>query len=358
MATALTPDGRDKLARHLFGYSSTSFPGAGQCYISLHSAAPGDAGSSQISSGRTQVTLSYDGGNKWFTNASAISVAAVSGSIQWYALWHSPGTGNVWFQGALGSPVTISGVHSVIIPANSLRIYATPPDGSNKGGIADKGAELVLGHFLGASSWTMPTSFSLRCHSADPTRTGNASVSYTYPSLTSLCMEDVGAPFWRGYDIIDLSNATRYWSAQDSVGNTLIYGDAGSGNFAFSYVGPGDAYGGNGFDISGAVDSTFTGGTYNAFRVSFDIVSQPVNGDVDSGTISSTLSMSGTLTPSLFATLTASLTLAGLISVGSTSVAVASAVLTLNAQIGPSAPGIPFASEAVLYESSLTLQTI
>lgn len=355
MATALTAEGRDKLPRHLFGNASTTFPG---CYLSLHSAQPGNSGASQISSGRQAVTFTWDSTNKWYKNA-AVSVPSVSGSIQWVALWPAAGTGNVRFEGQLPAPVGISGTHSVIIPADTLRVYAPAPDGSNKGGIADKGAELVLGHFLGVSSWMMPTSFNLRCHSADPTRTGNANVSYTYPTAQGLYMEDVSGGFWRGYDIILAANATRYWSATDTSGNALAFGDAGSGNKAYCSQSTGDSYGGNGIDTSGNADSTFTGGTYNSLRVAFDVQTGIVNGDVNSGTMTAAMTMSGSVTPSLLSgTLVGSLSITPLISVGSTSVARGEAMIRLNAQIGDSAPGVGFSVEGLLYESLVTLQIL
>lgn len=358
MATALTAEGQDKVSRHLFGNSATTYPGAGQCYLSLHSAQPGDSGASQISSGRVAVAMSYDATNKWFTNASAVSVPSVSGSVQWVALWHSPGTGNVWFQGQLPAPVGISGTHSVIVPANALKVYATPPDGSNKGGIADKGAELVLGHFLGVASWTMPTSFRLRCHSADPTRTGDVSVSYTYPSSVGVYMEDLAAGFWRGYDIILAANATRYWSATDGT-NTLAFGDCGSGNKAYCSASTGDSYGGNGMDTSGSADSTFTGGAYNSFRVTFDVASGIVNGDVTSSTI--TTAGAGTLAVTL-SLRSSVLTLAGtgtfLVSLGSTVNARVNFSGSSNIQIGDSVPACSRVFLSTLYPSNVSLQTL
>lgn len=354
MATALTAEGQDKVSRHLFGDSATTYPGAGQCYLSLHSAQPGDSGAWQVSSYRQPVAMSYDATNKWFTNASAVSVPAVSGYVDWVALWHSPGTGNVWFQGQLPAPVGISGTHSVIVPANALKVYATPPDGSNKGGIADKGAELVLGHFLGVASWTMPTSFRLRCHSADPTRTGDVSVSYTRPSSVSRYMEYLADSFWRGYAIISAADATQYWSATDGT-NTLAFGDCGSGNKAYS----GGYYGGNGMDTSGSADSTFTGGAYNSFRVTFDVASGIVNGDVTSSTI--TTAGAGTLAVTL-SLRSSVLTLAGtgtfLVSLGSTVNARVNFSGSSNIQIGDSVPACSRVFLSTLYPSNVSLQTL
>lgn len=364
MSTSLTAEGRDLLSRHLLGDSATTFPGVGQCWVSLHSAQPGNAGSWQISASRVQVAMSYDSTNKWFTNASAVSIPSVSGSIQWVALWHGAGTGFVWFEGQLPSPVGISGSHSVIIPANALKIYATPPDGSNKGGIAERGFELVAGHFLGVSSWTMPTSFYMRTHSANAGVTGNGSLASTLSPALSKSMEYDHTNTFRGvaYFAPGYSGNSRYWSTTDASGNALCWGECASGEQAWAnYFGDGGAV--NRVDASGADDSTapYSGHTFTftSLRVSFDVASGIVNGDVNSGTMTAATVAAGSLIASLRATLNAATTsVIALISVGSTSVAVGTAHCICNAQIGDSAPGSGFSVEGLLYESLVTLQVL
>lgn len=354
MSTSLTVEGRDKLSRHLLGDSATTFPGVGQCWVSLHSAQPGNAGSWQISAYRAQVAMSYDSMNKWFTNASAVSIPYVSGTIQWVALWHGAGIGFVWFEGQLPAPVGISGTHSVVIPANALKIYATPPDASNKGGIAEKGFELAVGHFLGVSSWTMPTSFVARAHSASAGVTGNANLSATLVTLPKTFVHDTGNWF-RGEDYYATGTPgmTRYWSTTDSSGNALCYGEVKPGVTAWTDGGY------NRVDASGSDDHGTGSATYTSLRVSFDVASGIVNGDVNSGTMTAATVAAGSLIASLRATLNAAATsVIALISVGSTSVAIGTAHCICNAQIGDSAPGSGFSVEGLLYESLVTLQVL
>lgn len=359
MSTALTAEGRDLLSRHLLGDSATSFPAG--CWLTLHSAQPGNAGASQINALRTAVSLSYDATNKWFTNSSPISVASVTGTVNWVALWHGAGTGNVWFEGQVSSPITVSGA-SVLIAANSLKIYATAPDGSNKGGIAEKGAELGIGHFLGVSSWSMPTSFALRTHSASAGVTGNANLSATLASLAKSFTYDTGNFFYgTPYYSPGYSGNSRYWSTTDASGNALIYGEAASGEQAWAdYFADSKAL--NRVDFSGAADSTDSlpghTVTYNSMRVSFDVASV-VNGDVASGTLVVNTVASPSVTLSLrSSTAICAATCIALISVGSTSVARGIVYCTANAQIGDSAPGIGFAGETLLFDSLVSLQIL
>lgn len=363
MATALTAEGRNLVSKHLLGDSATTYPGAGQCYLSVHSAQPGNAGSSQLGS-RVACAMTYDAVNKWFTNSSPASISGATGTIYWAALWHSAGTGNVRFEGAVTTPITIPSGGSALIPANSLRIYATPPDGSHKGGFAEKGAELVLGHFLGVASWAMPTSFGYRTHSASAGVTGNANVlaSFSGGALKPFEYSTADRFLGQAYQAAGYSGNSRFWSATDASGNALCYGEVSTGEQAWADFGTGSGQALNHVDASGAADSTVSDGsrtaTYTALRVSFEIPTV-ISGNVNSGVITMAQSMALTAILTLKAPVTTlSSTMALIVSVGSTTQARVSMAMSMRLQIGDSAPGVGFCWQTLLYPSKLSLQTL
>lgn len=360
MATALTVEGRDLVGRHLLGDSATTYPGTGQCYISLHSARPGNAGSSQLHGSRVACALTYDAANKWFSNASPVSVPNVTGSVQWAALWHSPGTGNVRFEGQVSPTLGMATTGSVLIPAGAIKIYATPPDGSHKGGIAEKGAELVLGHFLGVASWAMPTTpFGYRTHTASAGVTGNANLLASFSGGGSLkAFEFITANEFaaQAYKPPSYVGSSKFWSMTDSSGNALCYGEVVTGEPAWTdYYSSGGGYGLNGCDFSGDPDAT---SNVTAMRVSMDVTSA-VAGDVNSGVITMAQSMALTAILTLKAPVTTlSSTMALIVSVGSTTQARVSMAMSMRLQIGDSEPGVGFCWQTLLYPSKLSLQTL
>ena len=350
MATALTAEGRDLFSRHLLGDSPTTFPSGS--WLSLHSAQPGNSGASQISSSRVAVgSWTWDPTNRWWTNSSPISVASVLGTVNWVALWHSAGSGNVWFEGQVASPFTMASSGSVLIPANALRIYATPVDGSNLGGLTDYTAQYVVGHFLGVSSWSMPSSFTERWHSASATHTGNANLSGSSGAVSQSFIYSTGNQF-KGQAY--LTSTSSHWSTTDGSGNASCSGTCvGS---AWVNAGGGDPT--NHVDFSG-VDDDNSSVTYSSMRLSFNAIAGIGPGDVALGTLIVNTSATPTLIPSLRApVMSVSCSATPLISVGSTSNFRGTVYCTCSAQIGDSAPGVGFGVEGLLYESTLTLQII
>jgi hypothetical protein len=362
MATALTAEGRDLFSRHLLGDSSTSL--AAGSWLTLHSAQPGNSGSSQISGSRVAVSWSWDATNKWWTNPSPVSVPSVLGTVNWVALWHGAGTGNVWFEGQLASPFTMASSGSVLIPANALRLHAAATDASNKGGLTDAAVQYAVGHFLGVSSWSMPSSFTERTHSASAGATGGANIQNGSVYSATKVFEYQTGNYFSGLASSSpgYSGNSRYWSIADNSGNALCYGELSSGEQAWAdYFGGGRAL--NGVDFSGADDSTssFSGHTYTqtSMRLTLEAVAGIAAGDVSSGVITAAGTGDLTTIVSRKAPVT---TLAGtgtfLVSVGSTAQARCTFAGTSSLQIGDSVPGSPFSQEGLLYETLVSMQIL
>jgi hypothetical protein len=101
------------------------FTAATVWYVSLHTALPGDTGTSEVTGGsyaRQSVTFNA-AGTKATTNAAVLTFATMpAATVTHIGIWGASSAGTIWWQGALSAPKTVGAGDTFQIAAGDLDI--------------------------------------------------------------------------------------------------------------------------------------------------------------------------------------------------------------------------------------------
>lgn len=117
----------EKFLKHAAGIATWAAPGT--LYLALHTADPGDVGTSSEASGgsyaRQAVTWTWNSGAGRVDSNAAVTFSNMpSGTFSHFSLKDAAGGGNTLFTGAFTSPQTLSAGQSLIVQSGDLRVTA------------------------------------------------------------------------------------------------------------------------------------------------------------------------------------------------------------------------------------------
>lgn len=125
--SSMTDYTEERFLKHFTGVSSFTMPSG--TYLAVHTADPGEAGSSSEASGgsyaRQAITWTWNSGSSRMENSASITFSGMpAGTFSHFSVKDAASGGNTLFKGAFTTPQTLTAGQSLSVAIGDLRISA------------------------------------------------------------------------------------------------------------------------------------------------------------------------------------------------------------------------------------------
>ena len=124
---AATDYAEEKIVKHIVGNTSWTMPTGS--YLAIHTADPGETGSSSEASGgsyaRQSITWTYNSGSARMENSASLAFGPMVGATYThFSVKDASSGGNTLFKGSLTTPRTLSTGQSLVVAVAALQLTA------------------------------------------------------------------------------------------------------------------------------------------------------------------------------------------------------------------------------------------